>query len=374
MWLKQGFLFGFLVSISVGAAALSMPPQVQLALEGRDFLEKHEAGYSLTTHCKKKTFRNPRVLCTNSVGQFNVALAVKREGEPFKKVLVDGRTCASKTEGFDVVCLRRRGKTNGVNTQFAVVEPQGYVVYALRRVVTSGDSYREVVYTPYVEALDTPMVREYGKAYLQLLTQEVYRELEGRKIRSLVSREAYVHERVPQEVIENLIVIEHIDHERFETEPMVGLVREVYTILGVNLGLAYNYAKSTAGARGLLQVIPSTYAGMQRKYPEAGLVSDFVHGMTDHHNAIKAAILLADHDVGIIPKTMHRSQLLEVRNRLKYQDYVASAYNGGPSRSVRLLLSGKDHVHDNPNPENRIYVAKMRALAKVALESVVGIR
>ncbi len=338
---------------------------VKLTHEGRNLLQRHEAGFNLKKACvMAKGKGKSKVTCRNILGEFDVALAVKRAGEPFKVVEVLGRSCVSKTLGFETSCARLpNGKTNGVNTQFEVLKPGGYQVFAIRRVITDAKRYKEVVYTPYADFFDTPSVRRQGDLYIEGVITSAYKDLETRRVRSLANREAFVHDRVPRQVIENLVVVEHIDHARFAKEPIVDLAKEVYTILGVNKGLAYNYAKSSAQARGLLQVIPSTYAGLKRAYPNAGLVDDFVAGMTNHQNAIKAAILLADHDVGVIPDVSLRTRLFA--DIQKYRDYVASAYNGGPARAMSLLVKGQDHERDNRNQENRIYVAKIRAVAKI---------
>jgi hypothetical protein len=260
-----------------------------------------------------------------------------------------------------------------VNTEFVVDAPSGYQVYAIRRVIGAPKAYKEVVYTPYGDFLNTISVRQFGKAYLDELVLGAYQDLAMKQVHSLVNKKAFVHERVPRRMIEQLVLVEHIDHSRFAKESTVDLMKEVYTILAVNGGLAYNYAKSSAAARGLLQVIPKTYTGLKNVYPSARLMPDFVVGMTNHHNAVKAAILLADHDVGVIPDVPTRASLLNPQNAAKYRDYTCSAYNGGPARAMSILVRGNDHVRDNPNLENRTYVQKCRAVASVAASvSVAG--
>lgn len=354
------------------AQMVNMPESVKLSFEGRKLLEHHEAGFTTKEVCDKPKSKKAKPKCRKALDQFDVALAVKRGNEPFKIVEANGHTCVSKTSGFSLTCYTRNGKTNGVNTEFVVNSPAGYQVYALRRVIGAPKAYKEVVYTPYNDFLNTASVRSYGKAYLDQLVLGAYQDLAQRKVRSLANRQAFVHERVPRQMIEQLALVEHIDHGRFAKEPTVDLMKEVYTILAVNGGLAYNYAKSTASARGLLQVIPPTYAGLKKVYPSAGLTPDFLAGMTNHHNAVKSAILLADHDVGVIPDVSTRAFLLHEKNRAKYRDYTCSAYNGGPARAMSILVKGKDHVQDNRNPENRTYVAKCRAVANIATSVVIA--
>jgi len=53
-----------------------------------------------------------------------------------------------------------------------------------------------------------------------------------------------------------------------------------------------NYvAVSTAGAGGMIQMIPRTYAAIREQHPDAQLQADFVNGMRDHSNALKAMLL-----------------------------------------------------------------------------------
>jgi soluble lytic murein transglycosylase-like protein len=72
-----------------------------------------------------------------------------------------------------------------------------------------------------------------------------------------------------------------------------------------------------------------------------------------------AAILLADHDVSLVPKVMRSTALAGPG----LGNYIASSYNGGPSRPIKILKAGKDIVEANSNPENKLYGMKMKAAA-----------
>ncbi len=334
-----------------------IPEMVRIAGEARKLLEKESSGFSTKNSCV--VWKDRTQHCKQGIENFGVALAVKRSNEPMKVIFVDGKTCLSKTSGYVTDCYTRNGKTNGVNTEFTV--EGGYKVYAIKRVIGSAGNFKEVVYTPYSDYLNTKEVRSYGMKYLDRLIATAYEDLKRSDVRSLINSNALVSERVPHDIIQQLIIVEHVDHGRFRSEEMVNLVKEVYAIIGLNQGIAYSYAKSSAKALGLLQVIPGTYAGLKRRYVSAGLLDDFVAGMTSHHNAVKTAILLADHDVGVIKDSVIRAQLLA--SKAKYRDYVASAYNGGPARAGMILIRGEDHVLHNKNSENKIYVEKIRKVA-----------
>lgn len=338
-----------------------------LARQARAFLdgETEFAGFRVKKTCGATAARTTGKFCVDTIGQFDVLLAIKKEGEPFFSVRVDGNTCLSKDVRFAIFCYVRGGKTNGINTEFKVSSPSGYKVYAIRRVTSVVSHFTEGIYTPYSDELNTPEVRRYGKAYLERMIQEAYQDLAERGVRSLRHRNEFVHDRVPKDIIEYLIVIEHLEHGRLRRETLADLMQEVYAVVGLNQSIAFGYTKSPASARGLMQVIPSTYGGLRRIYPSAGLLPEFVEGTLDHENAVKAAALLIDHDIGIIPHIKMRDLIRDCSSSAKCLDYVSSAYNGGPYRALRLLLSGQDHVIDNSNLENKVYVAKMRAVAKV---------
>ena len=108
----------------------------------------------------------------------------------------------------------------------------------------------------------------------------------------------------PIEVSLVLSIIEHIDPGRFEHYKgnEIALVHEVLTIIGANTTRAYSYSKSSAGARGLFQLVPDTYRRLQEKYRSAGLTRDFASGCNDHTNAAKASLLLFDSDLSILPE------------------------------------------------------------------------
>jgi hypothetical protein len=59
----------------------------------------------------------------------------------------------------------------------------------------------------------------------------------------------------------------------------------------LNEGQTYRYSVSSAGAGGMVQMIPSTYAMIRRLYPNVGLIPDFVEGMRNHVNASQAMLL-----------------------------------------------------------------------------------
>ena len=93
------------------------------------------------------------------------------------------------------------------------------------------------------------------------------------------------------EVAKHLCVVEHVDHDRFRNENRIALFEEIYTLYALNELDTYRYSVSSAGAGGMVQMIPWTYNLMRQRHPGVGLNPDFVAGMRNHGNALEAMLL-----------------------------------------------------------------------------------
>jgi len=93
------------------------------------------------------------------------------------------------------------------------------------------------------------------------------------------------------EVAKHLCVVEHVDHDRFRNENRNALFEEIYTLYALNELDTYRYSVSSAGAGGMVQMIPWTYNLMRQRHPGVGLNPDFVLGMRNHGNALEAMLL-----------------------------------------------------------------------------------
>lgn len=347
---------------------------VDFARQARELLSRPEnvAGFTETQKCfplkpekEKKRKATAKMKCTKELKSLDVLLAVKRDTDKnFTLIEAAGsgpNLCVSKTTGFETKCyVNNLGYTNGVNTEFEIEKPKGFKVYAIRRVVNDPNGRREAVYTPYSDRLNLPGVRRAGILYVESVLDRALHQLRARGVRSRINPQKLVADMAPREAIKRLVLIEHIDEERFRKEPFAELVKEVYATYGLNQSIAYNYAVSSAKARGMFQIIPTTYYAMSATYPAAKLKSNFVAGTKDHVNAAMAAFLLADHDLALVPKEL-RSTVFAGPG-----DYVAASYNGGPARPIRILKARGDLVQQNLNPENKLYVLKMRATRNLA--------
>jgi hypothetical protein len=245
-------------------------------------------------------------------------------------------------------------RDNGINSDIAVISPRGGKVLAVKYPVTNeggrfgpGADVIEAVYTPYSAEIHTRAVIEEGIKVQSEFIDRAYELLKRRGVRSHAFPGRLVADVIPKGVLTVLLMNEHIDPGLFKTEGLTrGLVEQVLTILGTNGGKAYAYSISSAGARGLVQMIPSTYSLIARKYPGAGLKSNFAHGMVDVVNAIVAQVLLCDADWESMRKVSDLSSE-------EVGPYLAAAYNGGVGRVLSVLRQGKTDWMESPESESK---------------------
>src|SRR2546429_2110458 len=93
------------------------------------------------------------------------------------------------------------------------------------------------------------------------------------------------------EVAKHLCVVEHVDHDRFRNENRIALFEEIYSLYALNQLDTYRYSVSSAGAGGMVQMIPWAYQLERQRHPGVGLNPDFVLGMRNHGNALEAMLL-----------------------------------------------------------------------------------
>ncbi|MEY4744490.1 MAG: hypothetical protein RL272_435 [Candidatus Parcubacteria bacterium] len=198
----------------------------------------------------------------------------------------------------------------------------------------------DTVYVPYDPAFYTPEMLGAGSDYLSFLIQQAYDEMRAKGIRSRAFPDKLVVDVIDPYLVKSIAVIEHSDHQQLlsddDPERTVGrfLVK-----LAANRDSAFDASISTAGAAGLVQFIPSTYALMVRKRPDLGLIPDFRQGMADHQNAVKAQVAYLDEDLA----GMSAVRELYVRDKAKAAEFLAASYNGGSVRVKRAYTTyGED--------------------------------
>jgi hypothetical protein len=174
---------------------------------------------------------------------------------------------------------------NYVNTPVMIIdqENKAHLPLLVQYPIERNGSYAETAY--YVSThpgIVTPEVVNAGRIYMRN-TLDVARE-------SLQKKGIFISPQVI-DMAERLAIVEHIDHQRFWTEYNPTLFNEIYALYALNEGQTYRYSVSSAGAGGMVQMIPWTYSMIRSRYYNVGLTPDFVEGMRNHPNAAKAKLL-----------------------------------------------------------------------------------
>jgi len=224
-------------------------------------------------------------------------VAISSEGEPLKVSVV---------------------RPNYVNTAVRVTDAEGRELQPLvvRYPIEKGGKLKEVgYYTSAHPAVENKEVVRAGGDYVRERLDEAARRL------------AAIGEAIDPAVIdvaERLAHVEHTDHKRFKTENHKSLFDEIRTLYALNAGDTYRYSVSSAGAGGMVQMIPPTYEAIREQFPRANLKADFVEGMRDHENATKAMLLY----------------MQDTWDYLKKQEEVAAAMGAGLATQEELLAAG----------------------------------
>ncbi|MBI3654417.1 MAG: hypothetical protein HY231_25595 [Acidobacteria bacterium] len=270
-------------------------------------------------------------------GNIQIVRAIKKEHRKELEVVTPGV----------MLSLRRE---NGINSDIACLQPANGKVLAVRYPVQnennrfgSGAAVIQAIYTPFSPEIKTEeMVKEGLKIQADFI-DKAYDRLKSREVMSAAFPPQKVSTVIPKDILKILLLNEHIDPSFFKSPMMARpLSEQVLTIIATNRERAYAYSVSSAGARGLVQMIPSTYRMLMNKYPLAGLNPDFSSGMVDPVNAIVAQILLCDSDW----------QSIASRKSIAKENigpFLAAAYNGGVGRVFSVLADDEIGWMEEPD-------------------------
>lgn len=209
-------------------------------------------------------------------------------------------------------------RSNYVNTAVEITDSAGRALAPLmvRYPIEKGGSISEVAYyTSAHPAIESPETIRAGRAYIEGVLDAAADRLAARGDRI---------DPAVVDIAEHLCVVEHTDHRRFETENHGALFDEIDSIYALNHAAAYGYSVSSAGAGGMIQMIPRTYQAIRQMHPEAALAPDFVAGMRDHANAASAMLLY----------------MQDTWNRLATEPEVKAALDSGTATEAELLAAG----------------------------------
>ncbi len=263
--------------------------------------------------------------------------------------------------------------SNGVNSQFAVASAGQDVVVAVESPIFTEKwlsrrrkvyELREVVYTPYSDQLQTPEIVSWGKSSLDAVVAGVYGELRGKGTPSRAFPGRLLTDVIDPNLVKAVIMIEHLGPRVLLDGDAVPAVESVYAVYALNQADAYAYSRSTAGAKGLVQFIPSTYKLMTRR-SELGLIRNFDAAMADPANAIKAEAAYLDSELAALPPS---ARDLYGADPARVDEYLAASYNGGSARVSKAIAAwGDGWSEDHSGKIAQLTTARRQLVSKVKL-------
>lgn len=230
---------------------------------------------------------------------------------------------AVATDGRMIIV--RTIRANGVNTPIQLVDSSGIAQLPLmvQYPVERGGRYIETAYYMSTHpGLVTPEVVNAGKLYVHNVI-EIARD-------RLKEKSVFIQAGVA-DIAERLATVEHVDHDRFRKEYQKNIYDDIFTLYALNEGQTFRYSVSSAGAGGMVQMIPSTYAMIRRLYPNVGLMPDFVEGMRNHVNATEAMLLYMQMTWNDLASNASVSNAMATGIASQKQ-LMAAGYNSNPAR------------------------------------------
>ena len=209
-------------------------------------------------------------------------------------------------------------RANGVNTALTIDTPEGKSLAPLiiEYPIEKGGKFKELAYytSAHPALLSKDLVRS-GQSYVRNMLDLAAKRLSEKGV--TISPDLI-------DVAERLCVVEHVDHDRFRNENRLALYDEIYSLFALNELDTYRFAVSSAGAGGMVQMIPWAYNLQRTRYPGVGLTPDFVSGMRNHGNALQAMLLY----------------MRDVWSDLAANDEVQYALNAKLATKTELLAAG----------------------------------
>ena len=176
-------------------------------------------------------------------------------------------------------------RANGVNTALTVSTNDGrsFVPLLIEYPIERNGLFREMAYyTSAHPALSSKDLVNAGQSYVRNMIDLAVKRLKEKNV--AISPEIV-------NVAERLCLVEHIDHDRFRNENRLALYEEIYSLYALNELDTYRYSVSSAGAGGMVQMIPWAYNLERQRHPGVPLIPDFVTAMRTHANALQAMLL-----------------------------------------------------------------------------------
>ena len=246
---------------------------------------------------------------------------------------------------------------NGVNTPIVVLDDRGQQQLPLMvqyPVVRNGKYMETAYYMSTHPGLITSEVVGAGRYYVRNVI-EIARDRLREKGINISPKLA--------DIAERLATVEHVDHQRFRTEYHPNIYNDIFTLYALNEGQTYRYSVSSAGAGGMVQMIPSTYRMVRSWHPNIPLIPDFVEGMRNHVNATQAMLLYMQrtwNDLIASPTVAgaHSSGMAT------QEQLMAAGYNSNPAKLAGYINRGGSGWTSLIPRETRIYLQIYDSLEK----------
>lgn len=311
------------------------------------------AGEDVPQHIKPVGQNSPR----------DVTLAVwneKADTIEYVDAVKDGNKLTLKSDAPADISVHA---SNWINSSYDIDDPNYHVVavrYPIYNEIYKGKKVVEyeveqAVYTPYSTHLHRPEVVAEGMRLVDQMVDGAFSDLRLRGAKSRAIPGKLVADVIDPDLIRTIAVIEHADSSGLKADARTAIER-VYVTIALNPKNAYNYSKSSAGALGLFQFIPSTYASLVKNRPELGLTADFEDSMRNHDNATKAAIGYMDSILSYMPENVQTSATTEP----KTLEYLAASYNGGYAKVRTAIQIWDDQISGVLTPHEILSRSRLR--------------
>jgi hypothetical protein len=224
-------------------------------------------------------------------------------------------------------------RANGVNTAVTIFDSTGrsLVPLIVEYPIERNGVFREMAYyTSAHPALLSPEVVRAGQSYIRTMLDLAARRLKDKGITIAPSI---------VDMAERLSLVEHVDHDRFRKENRLALYEEIFALYALNELDTYRFSVSTAGAGGMVQMIPWTYQMIRQRHPGVGLNPDFVAGMRNHGNALEAMLLYMQDTWSELASNTEVSYALGARLATQ-PELMAAGYNSNPAKLPLYLRRG----------------------------------
>jgi hypothetical protein len=249
-------------------------------------------------------------------------------------------------------------RANGVNTAVAIFDNQGrsFVPLVVEFPIEKRGVFREMAYyTSAHPALLSPDLSRSGRAYVHRMIDLAVKRL--REKGTFISPQII-------DVAERLCLVEHVDHERFRQENRSALFDEIYSLFALNEPDTYRYSVSSAGAGGMVQMIPWAYNLVRQRHPGVGLIPDFVVGMRNHGNALQAMLLYMQDTWSDLAASEDVQYALNAKLATQ-TELLAAGYNSNAARLPLYIRRGGASWRTLIPRETQIYLQIYKALEAV---------